>query len=251
MARVDKEGDLRRDMAEMKGEMLQTVRQSGRRPRFALGCGIVALVVLVLSLFAAAWAFAATGLANVPVLTSVAYHRPEPAHPVAATVTLDLFVSDFLNRVLTARLQQGGGTLNDRSISIDLPEGSFTASLRAALKSNAQTAIDPDRSQVAVDEQGLELYLPLADNPRGSAVTLRLRMETGQDGLTVRVSDLHVGSLPFPDFVTQAVLAPAVQSSFAGFAKELARYATITSVSYAPGAVTLKGDLTVEVLKLK
>lgn len=251
MARVEKEGDLRRDMAQMKGEMLQTVRQSGQRPRMWLGClGAAAIVFLLLFGFAA-WVLAATGLVNVPLLTAAAYHRPEPAHPSPPTVPLDAYVSNLLSRELTARLQAGGGTLQDRAITIQIPEGSFTASLRAALQANGQTAIDPVSSQVAVVADGLELYLPLANNPRGSAVVLRLRMDAGQDGLTVRVSDLTVGSLPIPDAITQAVLMPAIQQSFAGFAKELGRYAVITSVSYGQGAVTMSGELTPDVLKLR
>lgn len=251
MSRVDKEGDLRRDMAAMKGEMLQTVRQSGRRPKAWVGCLAIIVGAFLLCLGVAGWAVAATGLVRLPVFTSVSYHRPEPSHEVVATTPLDQYVSAVISRELTARLQAGGGTIKDRAISIDLPEGAFTASLRQAFRDNPQTAFDAKRVQVAVDGDGMEMYLPFSDNPAGSAVLLRLRVDAGQDGLTLRVSDLRVGSLPVPDLVTKATLMPAIQDSFAGFAKQLARYANISTVSYAQGKVTLMGELSDDALNLK
>jgi hypothetical protein len=251
MSRMDKEGDLRRDMAAMKGEMLQTVRQSGRRPRAWIGCLAIVVGGALVFFGAICWAVAATGLVPIPLFTAIAYHRPEPEHEVAATVPLDQDVSARLTSELTARLQAGGGTIKDRSISIPLSEGSFTASLRQAFADNIQTAFDGKRSQVAVDPDGLEMYLPLADNPRGTAVLLRLRVTAGQDGLSVRVSNLRIGSLPVPDLITQATVMPAIQQSFAGFVTQLSRYADITSVTYAPGTVTFSGTLAADVLKTK
>lgn len=250
MARIEKEGEVKEQLESMRGEMLKTVRQAGRPRRPWLTCGIVLLLAFALVAFAAAWVLAATGLVNIPGVSSAAYEAPTPVHPVAPGEPLDVFVSRALNDTLSRRLAESGGLLDDRRITIDIPESSFTASIRAALSQTDQTVFDPGTAQAAVIPEGLELFLPFKDNPQGSALTLVLAFEAKEGVLDPVVRSVRVGALRLPAPLVQAAIVPAVQQSLAPFAQELGRYASVREVAYPSGFMRVEADLTVEVLQI-
>ena len=249
MARVEKDEDVQTQLAQMHGEMMRTVRrQGGGGKRIA---AVVALVSMLCVALAAGWVVAATGLVRVPVLTGLAYHAPKASHEVRATEPIETLAARSLSDLLGTRLRQGGGKLEDRSFSLDIPEGAFTASLRDAIGRTDQKLVDSTRVQAAVVADGLELFMPFADNPQGSALLLTLRFSAVSGTLASTVSAVRVGSLPLPDPITQAALTPAVGQSLAPFAQALGRYATLRAVSYEPGAIRLTGELSVDIIDVK
>ncbi|TAK03240.1 hypothetical protein EPO34_04185 [Patescibacteria group bacterium] len=250
MARIEKGGDVQEQLSQMHGEIMQTVRRRSGRGR-AIGCAVAGLAALLLALIAAGWVVAATGLAQVPLLTGAAYRVPQPAHAVIETEPIETYVSRALSDLLGTRLRQGNGTLSDRRFSLVIPEGTFTASLRDALGRTDQNLVDAGRSQAAVTPDGLELFLPLKDNRQGSALVLTLRLSAANGSLDAAVREVRVGSLAVPGPVTEAAFAPAVRQSLLPFTEAFGRYATLTGVSSEAGAIRFTGELSVSIIDVK
>lgn len=248
MSRVEKGAAANAQMEAMRGEMLRTVRR-GSGGRGKAGCALALLAALLAVAAFACWLVTATGLAAVPGF-SAAYRAPAPDHAVAAGAPIEAVVNGLLGDALTARLREGRGTLQDRAIALTLPESAFTASLRQALARTDQSVIDPERAQAAVAGEALELFLPFKDNPRGSALVVRLSFAAKDGGLEPAVAGVRLGALALPDFLVEAAIQPAVRQSLAPFSQELNRYAALRAVTFVPGAVRLEADLTVDVLHL-
>ncbi|OGL67130.1 hypothetical protein A2856_03620 [Candidatus Uhrbacteria bacterium RIFCSPHIGHO2_01_FULL_63_20] len=248
MSRVEKGEDMRKQFSSMRGEVLDTVRQGSRRGGRAAGCLIALLVSIAILALGCAWLVAATGLVSVPAVSAFAYRAPAPAHLVEPGKPLDQEVGASVNALLTARLREGGGRIEERSFAIDIPESSFTASLRDGMANTDQSLFDPATAQAAVTEGGLELFLPLRDNPRESALAFTLRLEARDGTIVPTVSRVTLGSLPIPGFLANAA-APAVHESLAPFARELSRYASVSAVRSQEGSVRVEGELTVEVIQ--
>lgn len=248
MSRIEKGADANGQLEAMRGEMMKTVRRSGRRG--AAGCAVAVLISLCVMFALSAWLVSATGLVIVPGF-SRAYRPSAPDHAVEPGEAIEALVNRALGEQLTARLREGSGSLQDRRISLVIPEGSFTASLRQALESTDQAVFDPSSAQAAVALDALELFLPFKDNPQGSALRALVSFSAKDGRLVPSVSGVRLGSLPVPDALTQAALEPAVRESLAPFARELGRYAAVRAASFLPGALRLEAELTVEVLQAR
>lgn len=253
MTRVEKNETLTQEVAAMKDEMVQTVKMSSRKKsKFALGCLIFFIAFFVLLVGSLAWTAAATGLVRLPVISAMAYAKPEPNHLVAPGLPLDTKINNDLTAEINRRLVAGRGQLTDRTITLELPETGFTALFRSLVEESGVKEIDAAGAQIAViPNQGLELFLPLADNPQASALVVGLQVVPDERGLlAVKITDLQLGAFNLPGFFYRPILDPLIEQNLEQLNRDWGRYATFQDIKYETGQVRVTGTIAVEVLDL-
>lgn len=155
-----------------------------------------------------AWVLASTGLVNVPVLTGLAYRKPEPSAVVEPGVPFEAFLSVRLLEPDSLGAQDAAGPF-----VLSIPESTLTASVRDALSSSGQTFFDDRTAQASVTAaRGVELYLPLVDNARETAVLVRLHVSAKDGALAVSVEDASVGSWAVWGAMRSGILEPAISA---------------------------------------
>lgn len=213
--------------------------------------GILLIILLCLGA-ATVWVAAVSGLVTVPVVSPLVYETPVPLHVVAVGPPLETYISETFGSILTSRLQSGSGNLSDRMVEITLPEASITTSFRAILRDSGFGLIDADAAQIAIDEQqGVELFLPLANQSNGNALRLLITLGA-KDGLVV-LNDVQVkiGNLTIPFWLTDLFVEPIMKQGLNSLNQEIGRYASVEKIEAAFGTLNLSGGLTVEIMKIQ
>lgn len=191
----------------MKGDILKAVHQGRSKRPWLRSCAVL-LVVAVLAVGGyVARIVAATGIVEVPVLSGWVYETPEPTRIVAPGLSLEAFAK--------------GGTF--RGAVGDIPEATLTTMVRDALATSGQTWFDDHGAQaVWLDgEKGIELFLPLRDNARKSAVVARLAVSDDNGALVVKVLDAKVGSWNLPAWAVNSIVSPALAPAVAAINESL------------------------------
>lgn len=248
MTRVEKQTSVAQQLEGMKKEVVREVRQHNRKRRPLLTCSLLILLLIVSVCVWVGWLLAATGLVEVPLLTSLAYDAPKPIHPVEAGTPVEVFVEEQLKSEITSRLQSGSGELQDRSVSLVISEEAFTATLRSFVEESGIALLDGSETQLALDPNiGAELFVPLKNNPRASAVIVTMEVGVVDGDITITPTHLRVGSLELPRFVVTKLLNPLLQQEVVKLNDGLTGYADIDSVVGTAGEMTLTGRLSVEI----
>jgi len=255
MTRVEKDSGLREEVTQLETEVAKVekteVREHGKGKWKLAGCGILFLIFLIL-VGAAAWVAAASGLVTIPVLSSWAYHEPQSIHKSEVGPPADVYLSETFNSLLTQRLQAGSGSLTDRSMEISLPESSLTTSFRDLLVVNNLTQFDNEKVQVALDkEQGIELFLPLANQPNNNALRLLASLKVENSQVALSYVKISIGSLAVPEWLSNTVLKPFLAQGLDLLNQEINQYAKIENIQMLDGSLLLSGTLTVEVANYK
>lgn len=240
MARVEKNEPLETQIEQAKTEMIQTVRATGRRGRFALGCGLLFLL-LVLGLAAfVAWELSATGLVRVPGF-GAAYRVPAPLHAVTPGVPLETRVQADLTRLIQERA--ASGSLANQRVELRLPEDAFTSSLRSLLENSGVQTFDTSRVQVAIGAgDRVELFLPLAGNEQKSALIMDLSVTLRDGALDLRILEVRIGSFVLPSFLVDSLFGAFLQTNLAQLNQEIGRYATFTDLRVEKGVMIITGE---------
>lgn len=228
----------------------QVVQKSLPRGHGSLNCCLFLLAILLVVSGAVVWLLAAAGLITVPVISSWAYKTPAPIHEVVSGTPLDVFLSEVFNDLLTERLQSGGGTIADRSVEVSLPESAITASFRDLVAEVNIAWFDFEKAQVAVDNGGLEVFLPLANSENNNAVILFLVPNTIDGQISIEDSQISLGSLTTPAWLSDTVLTPLLRQGLNPLNQLVGRYSAIEKVSPGEGELTVAGELTVEIMEI-
>jgi hypothetical protein len=215
-----------------------------------IGLGILLLLFAGVALWLS-WIAAATGLVQTPILTDLAYEKPEPIHAVSAGVPVETYVHSFVTKEVVERVQAGRGELLDRSLVLTIPDNALTASARNFAQEAGELMFDLETSQVAVDSGvGFEIYLPVKDNPLETAVVVNVWSEVDRNALSVTITDVWVGNYHMPSWVVSLVADKYLHAMLFDLNQELSRYVAISSLYFEDGSVTLAGDLNIELLEL-
>lgn len=191
----------------MKGDILKAVSNGKqKRPWFRLFATLF-VVTLLSSGGYVAWVLAATGIVEVPVLSGWVYEAPEPTRIVAPGLSLEAFAK--------------GGTF--RGAVADIPETTLTTMARDALATNGQTWFDEHGAQAARMDggKGIELFLPMRDNARESAVVARLDVSSDSGAVVMKVLDAKIGSWNVPAWAVTSIISPALAPAIAAINESL------------------------------
>ncbi len=158
---------------------------------------------------------------------------------------------------LFAKLTQFGSQLPKPggSFSYTIPESVLTATLRQVQLPNIppppgapsapphapQFPFDMAQAQIALSkEKGMEVYLPLQNNPVHSAVRLYVRPFVDQQSLSADLTEAWVGDLQIPSWITQSgqnALRAALQAADSA----VKNVAVFTRVDVEDGSLRLEG----------
>src|SRR3989338_8752787 len=186
MSRLEKPPMPLQDFARMERE-IATVSSgpTKKHSRAFFGCGILCLMFLGVCALVA-WVLAASGLVRVPIFSSLAYEESAPIRVVDSTN------AESLERVLERAIN----TAQSPELSVRLSEASLTASLRAELSTLDQPYFTAAGSQMAVEGESLEVYLPLKTTPQtNNALTARVRLLAQDGGFAAEVSSVRIGGV--------------------------------------------------------
>ncbi len=247
MARIEKNASVEKKLQEVKGDVLREVKLRNRRRHPWLTCSLIALFLLASFFVWIVWLVAATGLVQIPLFTQLAYQSPEPVRSVEAGAPVEVLLQERFTTLLTQRLYEGEGTLENRAIELSIPEASLTASARTLLAQTDVPTIDPAQVQVVIDPSvGIELYAPVRESSLGTAVTVNFSLEATEGNVAITPTSVEIGSLGIPAFVLTGFFQPLIEQQLRGINEELSGYAQIDAIGITEGALMISGEIAVE-----
>jgi hypothetical protein len=250
MARMEKGPPAQQEIAQLKQDVVREVRKMRRR-RVPI-IRLLAVALFVSGIAWTVWVLAASGLVSIPYVSAYAYTRPEPARVVIPGEPVETVVSDRVHALLTERLQEGGGQIADPQFELDLPEGSFTRTLQAALAGEVNEFIDEDRAQVAVlTGEGLEIFLPFTKSAESSALVVTVNIHVSDGALTFDPPRVRLGSLRLPAWFSEMVVTPPLRQGLSAFEAEAGKLMKILDVRMENGSLRVRGEFQVEVFPLE
>ncbi|MCR4314224.1 MAG: hypothetical protein NUV84_03190, partial [Candidatus Uhrbacteria bacterium] len=248
MTRMEKQAGIEKRLDEVKTEMTSEIRRRTRRSHPWLTCSLILLAVLVGVCVWGLWITAATGLVRVPVFTYLAYEVPVPTRSVTPGVPVEAVLKQAFTSTLTRRLYEGGGTLSNRLMSVQLEESSLTASWRSLLEEGNLDWIDVSGSGVVVDpDVGVEVFVPILGSELKTAITFTFDLSAQEGNLVVTPTKIQVGKARIPNFLIVLFLKPLLEAELAKLNAAMIGYTKISTIEIFPRAVSISGELSVEI----
>ncbi len=256
MARIEKGSGLKEEVEQMKGEMKKEIAATKPKGRFR-SCSFIFFLFVFLLILIGSWSVASTGLVEIPLLSQIAYHTPQPERVVTPGVPVETIVNEQLKTTLLHRLQEGGGTLKDKSLALELSESSVTASLRTLIeKENNKTMtgdmIDSASTQVSISkETGFTFFLPVSNSPKKTVVIISVKATVNNGVIELIPERFVIGSFSVPRMLISFFLKPFIQSALDSLNQTIGSVIKIQALEYQDGFVTIKGDFSGQVTEVK
>lgn len=244
MARIEKEVAMKDELDAMKKDVVKAVKKGTKSSHPIRSCALLLAIVVFVLGFWFLWSLASTGLVSVPLVSSLAYSVPEPSR----TVDPGAPVEDVVETQLASQIEaygNGGANLSEPlPLSFSVPESALTATLRTAVSDSSSTQIAAERAQVAVVKgEGLEVFLPLANNAKESAITMMLSLQSVDGEVVTSVSSVYIGSYHLPAWLRRSFVDPLVDSGWREMGSRLSSYAVIQSITLQDGSLDVSGTL--------
>lgn len=247
MSRIEKQADIKKQLEQVKGEVVSQVKQSTRKRKPWLACGVLMLLAVCGTILWFLWNIAATGLVSVPVLSALAYKSPVPTRVVEPSISAGVYMEEWFATHVTQQLVQGGGQLLDREFSLELREGSLTTSARDLVAHSQVDFIGSEVQVVVLEENEMELFVPLTWNDQDSVVFAKVELAADQGALSVQPTHIQVGSLRLPNFIVATFIVPNLERELRDINTQLGDYAQISEVQTTDGSLQLSGEITADV----
>lgn len=252
MARVTKNPETpKKPSGELSGA--KVVQPKKKRSKL-FSCLTIVVAAIILGVVAMAWAVAATGLINVPLIGRFAYEEPQPIRYVSEGMPLESYIETTLQSQIAERVQAGGGQLQDTNVDLVIPETSFTTSLRVALseQSGGQMMFDMDRAQVVFDEERkLEFFFPLLNNDQNSALRLYLTPSVENGRLQIEATDMYLGVLRVPGPLTDLLVDQSLQQNAENVADAIETYVALKEIDVRDKNMRIRGEISAEIFRLQ
>jgi hypothetical protein len=206
-----------------------------RRGCSCFTCAAIFAIFSTLLFFWLMWNLAATGLVEVPLMTPVAFNKPKPDHVVNSSV--ESVESWFLGETFSI--------LHKSSLTI--PESVLTRSLREAnFSAGKQLPLDLKNGQVAVVDQTLEVFAPIAGTE--TAVIISVAPFVSDDGIGLDIKSVKIGSMKIP-FFAKFVLNRAVKLGIDKANNMIGQFAEISDIKISEVGLVISGSISDEAIK--
>ena len=250
MSRVEKIEEQKPTTAYRKDEVVEELYDKKKKTHGRFSCLGLFVIVFVFVIGFFAWQVAATGLVTIPVVSSLAFSEPKPVRFVTAGVTVEQLSETYFKTTLIKRLQAGSGSLMDRSVVLELPESSLTATLQNQLKKFAVKEIDVTHAQIVVmPNQELELFLPIRLQDHLTALTVHIALVAEKGIFDLKLLDVKLGSFHAPSFLIASIVQPFVNRELTSLNEALTSYMHVDSLVSKERSLTVSGTFTVQVKK--
>jgi hypothetical protein len=248
MARVEKQSSVKKQIEDVKADVVKEVKQQRRKKRPWMSCSVIILVVVLLLMLWGVWSVAATGLTKVPVFSRFAYTTPEPTRLVEPGIEAQDYVKEWFATLLTQKFYDGRGTINDVSFDLSVSEEILTTTLRSLVNVEGVEWIDVDNTQVVVDpEVGIELYFPLSKEKTDTAIIAIFDISVEGTDIKIKPIDVALGQWHVPNFLVASFLVPIIERQSDLLNQELGGYVSVKNVQSSDAKIDIEGDLTIEI----
>lgn len=244
MARVEKQADVKKQLEQVKGEVVKQVKQSTRTRRPWLACGVLTLLALGGIVLWGLWMIAATGLVHIPLLSALAYSTPEPQRMIESGMPVEPLLQEW---IATAALEQARtGTSSESTLT--LTEQMLTSSARQSLSESEWSMFDAEGAHLIIEPNSVvQVFLPIAGNKQQTALQMESLVEAREGQLSVQIQTIQIGSYQLPAVIEQNFITPTLRRELESLNTELRRYLQLTSLSTSEAELTVTGSLAAEV----
>ena len=248
MARVEKQDELKEEISKMKSKLDSGLGEEKKNKHgFVKTVLLLFLVLIVVVVLGIGWVVAATGLVKIPILSSMAYEKPEPTRVVEAGVSLEDLVKAEFEIQFAQHVIDTSGILEDMRMDFHVPEDALTTTLRSGIEETGDDQIEAVHAQVVVlAETGFELYLPVKDSPQETAIMVTANLSILESKTNIEIIEVKLGSLSLPEKIINAIIVPIAQRQIEGMLEKTNLYAQIESIEYAQGEVIIRTEASID-----
>ena len=200
-----------------------------KKKRGCFSCAMASLALGGAFVLWALWSVAATGFVRIPVFSALAFQQPVPTRIVeGGNVNPNRWIEQAFGQGLTSR------------VSLTVPEEVLTALLRSADTSDGLgDVIDFSKSQIAVEDGALEIFLPFKD--ASTAVTALLVPSADENGLHISAMEFRIGSRRIPKFLLRNLVDRVLRLVIDRVEDEFGSMATIERIAATADGLVIEG----------
>lgn len=239
MSRTEKNESMQDQMQDLKKDVVREVKQSTKKRHPFFSCVLIVFVLVFVGLVWLSWNVAATGLANIPILSLWAYRVPEPIRLIQSGVPVE--------KIIASQLQSG---LSNQLFSIQLTESSLTASLQKLLNQSSVGFISASGSQVAIRPgQILELFLPLKLSKKATAIRAGLFVHYQNGNISVSIKNVFLGTMHIPDSMIAVFFQAYLDKQIKIFYQSFESFLKLNQLTTEEGKIVVSGVMNVQTNK--
>lgn len=198
--------------------------------------GLVILLVILAAPFV--YLAARSGLVDIPIFSALLFKSVVPDHVVAPS----LGIQDAFQQQLQA--QHLDPTSKSQTLTLVFSESVLTKTLRDYLTANAADTFNADKSQVAITNGGLEIFLALKTNQEKTAIIAHLAVGAKDGVFTTMLDSAAVGDLVLPHVLANLIIQPSLDAALKLLNDQLIKSTRIDSVGFVDNTMTVTGELT-------
>jgi hypothetical protein len=233
---------------EIKHQVEVDIRKVHRRKKMLLWGSSLILVVVVGGglFFAGAWAVAATGLYDVPMISSWAFHVPVPIHEVHVEESVDEVsvleqmrteINDLISTQYTGQIQA-----SEANVVID--EELLTTFLIQNISGAVEHAgAEIVKSQIAIEPTGMEIFLHIAQKERPVYISLIVIPEVVDNDINLDIRSARLGNLPLPTWAAGYALNTFFGSALSVLQVPIVGFVHLDSIDLIYGKLRLNGAI--------
>lgn len=233
---------------EIKHQVEVDIRKVHRRKKMLLWGSFLIIVVVVGGglFFAGVWAVAASGLYDVPMISSWAFHPPEPIHEVKVEENAeDKSVLERMRTEINDIIStQYPGQLQVSEANVIIDERLLTEFLMQNITAAAEHAgVEIIKSQIAIEPAGMEIYLHMIQEERPVYISLIVIPEVVDNDINLDIRSAHLGNLPLPTWAAGYALNTFLGSALSVLQVPVVGFVHLDSIDLIYGKLRLNGEI--------
>jgi|GEM_PF-2677471 len=244
MARVETGSSNNEELKkEIKKQVVVDIKKQARRRKlFRYGsCLLLILFIVLFIAFICMWAIALSGLYEIPVLSKMLFKTPAPIHEVE--IRDDIEEVDLLEHLeseineLVPTGSPGELTITEASVSLD--EYVLTAFIWQRL--NELPDYEIIHAQVAVEPQGMEIFIHGKKNERPFYLTVMTMPKVVDGNLELEITSARLGNLRIPSALISTVLNTLLANILDILQLPIIGFVSLDNIELLYGQVRLEG----------
>ena len=208
------------------------------------GCLILVAVVGGGLFFTGAWAVAASGLYNVPMISSWAFHPPDPIHDVEVEENVEeVSVLERMRTEINDLISTNfPGQLQVSEASVIIEEQLLTTFLLQNITAAAEHAgAEIIKSQIAIEPAGMEIFVHMVHKERPVYLSLVVIPEVIDNDIDLDIISARLGNLPLPTWAAGYALNTFLGSALSVLQVPVVGFVHLDSIDLIYGKLRLNG----------
>jgi len=233
---------------EIKHQVEVDIRKVHRRKKMLRWGGCLILIAIVGGglFFAGAWAVAASGLYKVPLISSWAFHPPEPLHEVrieenAEEISVLERMRTEINELISTKYP---GQLQVSEANVIINEDLLTTFLMQNISVAAEHAgAEIIKSQIAIEPAGMEIFVHMIHSERQVYLSVVVIPEVVDNDISLDIKSARLGNLPLPTWAAGFALETFLGSALSVLQVPVVGFVHLDSIDLIYGKLRLNGAI--------